>query len=174
VRPRRSVSAEIRSAVELETHQPDASAANRTLELLGRELNLFTEKKEVGKPGDFDHMAELIEFIQALGEVVLKLERQLLPRQPLSSTPARCVPHPQVLSCHLTIAVRPQVAKCGRGPRHTARTLHERLFQGRAQRGSGISPCLSVVLPMEAVAGSPAEYSSNIRALSPTERVGSQ
>jgi hypothetical protein len=35
--------------VELETHQPDASAANRALELLGRELNLFTEKKEVGK-----------------------------------------------------------------------------------------------------------------------------
>jgi hypothetical protein len=41
--------------MELETHQPDASAANRALELLGRELNLFTEKKEVGKPGDFDH-----------------------------------------------------------------------------------------------------------------------
>ena len=34
----------------LETHQPDASAADRALELLGRELNLFTEKKEVGKP----------------------------------------------------------------------------------------------------------------------------
>ena len=44
--------------VELETHQPDASAANRAHELLGRELNLFTEKKEVGKPGEFDHMAE--------------------------------------------------------------------------------------------------------------------
>src|SRR5215831_20799536 len=40
--------------------------------------------------------------------------------------------------------------------------------------GSGISSCLSVVLPIEAVAGSPAEYSSNIRAVSPTERVGSQ
>src|SRR5262245_47448116 len=35
---------------ELETLLPDASAANRALELLGRELNLFTEKKEVGKP----------------------------------------------------------------------------------------------------------------------------
>jgi hypothetical protein len=44
--------------VELEPHQPDASAANRALELLGRELNLFTVKKEVGKPGDFDHMAD--------------------------------------------------------------------------------------------------------------------
>jgi len=38
--------------VGLETHQPDACAADRALELLGRELNLFTEKKEVGKPGD--------------------------------------------------------------------------------------------------------------------------
>jgi hypothetical protein len=52
--------------MELETHQPDASAANRALELLGGELNLFTVKKEVGKPGDFDHMAdeELIGFIE--------------------------------------------------------------------------------------------------------------
>ena len=33
------------------------------------------------KPGDFDHMAdeELIEFIEAQGEVVRELERQLLP-----------------------------------------------------------------------------------------------
>jgi hypothetical protein len=38
--------------VELEMHQPDVSGANRAPELLGRELNLFTEKKEVGKPGD--------------------------------------------------------------------------------------------------------------------------
>jgi hypothetical protein len=44
-------------------------------------LNLFTEKKEVGKPGDFDHMGdeELTEFIEAQGEVVRELERQLLP-----------------------------------------------------------------------------------------------
>jgi uncharacterized protein (DUF2461 family) len=50
-------------------------------ELLGRELNLFTEKKELGKPGDFDHMTdqELIEFIEAQVEVVRELERQLLP-----------------------------------------------------------------------------------------------
>src|SRR5262249_20013414 len=63
--------------VELETHQPDASAANRALELLSRELNLFTEKRELGKPGDFDHMADedLVEFIEAQGEVVRELER---------------------------------------------------------------------------------------------------
>ena len=43
-------------------------------------MNLFTEKKEVGKPGDFDRMAddELIAFIEAQGEVVRELERQLL------------------------------------------------------------------------------------------------
>ena len=48
--------------------------------LLGREVNLFTEKREVGKPGDFDHMAdeELTQFIEAQGEVVRELERQLL------------------------------------------------------------------------------------------------
>jgi hypothetical protein len=67
--------------VELETHQLDASAANRALELLGRELNLFTEKREVGEPGDFGHMGdeELLKFIEAQGEVVRELERQLLP-----------------------------------------------------------------------------------------------
>ena len=67
--------------MELESHLPDASAANRALELLGRELNLFTEKREVGKHGDFDQMTDedLREFIEAQGEVVRDLERQLLP-----------------------------------------------------------------------------------------------
>jgi hypothetical protein len=66
---------------ELETHQPDASAANRALELLGREVNLFTEKKEVGKPGEFDHLSdeELMKLIESQSEVVRELERQLLP-----------------------------------------------------------------------------------------------
>jgi len=61
--------------------QPDASAANRALELLCRELNLFTEKRELGNPGDFDQMTDedLTEFIEAQGEVVRELERQLLP-----------------------------------------------------------------------------------------------
>jgi hypothetical protein len=67
--------------VELETHQPDASAANRALELLGRELNLFSEKKEVGKPGEFDHLSddELMKWIESQSEAVRELERQLLP-----------------------------------------------------------------------------------------------
>jgi len=40
-------------------------------------------KKEVGKPGDFDHMAdeELTEFIEAQGALVRELERQLAPKQ---------------------------------------------------------------------------------------------
>ena len=75
---------------ELETHLPNANAANRALELLGRELNLFTEKRELGRPGDFDHMAdeELIKFIEAQGEVVRELERQLLtlPKQRKGAT----------------------------------------------------------------------------------------
>jgi hypothetical protein len=47
----------------------------------GPRIDLFTEKKEVGKPGDFDHMAdeELMEFIEAQREIVRELERQLLP-----------------------------------------------------------------------------------------------
>jgi hypothetical protein len=57
------------------------SVCRRKATLLGRELNLFTEKKKVGKPSDFDHMAdeELAQFIEAQGEVVRELERQLLP-----------------------------------------------------------------------------------------------
>ena len=106
---------------ELETLLPDASAANRALELLGRELNRFTEKKEVGKPGDFDCMAdeELIEFIEAQGEIV----GELLPHQRRSS--ARVLPSmrkmplghgmclTRVLSWHLTIA---QVGSAKHGP----------------------------------------------------------
>src|SRR5262249_15053535 len=57
------------------------SMASSVSSLLGREVNLSTEKKEVGKPGDFDHMAdeELTEFIEKQGELVRELERQLLP-----------------------------------------------------------------------------------------------
>jgi hypothetical protein len=44
-------------------------------------------QRELGKPGDFDHIAddEPIEFINAQGEIVRKLERQLLTHQPRSS-----------------------------------------------------------------------------------------
>ena len=44
-------------------------------------FNLFTEIREIGKPGDFDHMTDedLTEFIEVQCEVVRELERQLLP-----------------------------------------------------------------------------------------------
>ena len=66
-----------------------SSAANQALELLGRELNLFTEKKEVGNPGDFDHIADedLIEFIEVQGELVRELERTSC--DPISSDAAQ-------------------------------------------------------------------------------------
>jgi phage terminase small subunit len=34
----------------------DGSVANRSLELLGRELGMFVDRKEVGKPGEFDEL----------------------------------------------------------------------------------------------------------------------
>ena len=72
---------------ELEVHQRDASAANRALELLGREVILFTEKREVGKPGDFDHMAdeELTAFIEAQAKSCASLSASCCLRQPRSS-----------------------------------------------------------------------------------------
>jgi len=53
------------SPVELEVTAHNAAAANRALELLGREVNAFIEKKEIGQPGEFDHMSddELAEFV---------------------------------------------------------------------------------------------------------------
>lgn len=44
----------------------EGSVANRALELLGKELGMFVDRKEVGGPGDFERMsdAELDEFIR--------------------------------------------------------------------------------------------------------------
>ena len=95
---------------ELETHLPDARAANCALVLLGRELNLFTEKKVLGQPGGFDQMAEkeLIEFIEAQDEVMREHGHHATPPVPKprkgatkhweNAAPAWSVPHPQVLS----------------------------------------------------------------------------
>lgn len=51
--------------VEVTAHNPQA--ATRALELLGREVNAFVEKKEIGAPGDFAAMSdeELLEMIRA-------------------------------------------------------------------------------------------------------------
>ena len=45
----------------------EGSVANRALELLGKELGMFVDRKEVGGPGDFERMSddELDSFIRA-------------------------------------------------------------------------------------------------------------
>lgn len=53
----------------------EGSVANRALELLGKELGMFIERKEVGKPGEFDQMsdaelnAEITSILQNIGAV---------------------------------------------------------------------------------------------------------
>lgn len=46
------------ATVEITITERDATAANRALELLGREHGMFVERKEVGKPGDFDNLSD--------------------------------------------------------------------------------------------------------------------
>lgn len=64
--------------VEVEVNMRDASAANRALELLGKELGMFVDRKEIGQPGDFASMndGELLDKIkeraQLLGVTVPK------------------------------------------------------------------------------------------------------
>lgn len=45
----------------------EGSVANRALELLGKELKMFVDRKEVGKPGEFENMEpdELRQLIRA-------------------------------------------------------------------------------------------------------------
>ena len=52
----------------------EGSVANRALELLGKELGMFVDRKEVGAPGDFDDMspAELDAYIEAEAPNVLR------------------------------------------------------------------------------------------------------
>lgn len=51
--------------IEVEVTDRDTAGANRGLELLGKELNMFIDRSEVGKPGDFDDMGtdELRKFV---------------------------------------------------------------------------------------------------------------
>lgn len=48
------------------------NVANRALELLGKELGMFVERKEVGQPGDFDKLNadELREYIRRESEAL--------------------------------------------------------------------------------------------------------
>lgn len=51
---------------EVEVTAHDASAANRALELLGKEAGMFVDRREVGGPGDFARMGdtELLDYIR--------------------------------------------------------------------------------------------------------------
>lgn len=51
--------------IEIDVTDRDTAGANRGLELLGKELGMFVDRSEIGKPGDFDHMSddELREFV---------------------------------------------------------------------------------------------------------------
>ena len=53
--------------IEVEVTMRDAAAANRSLELLGREFKMWIERKEVGEAGDFERMdgQALRDFIAA-------------------------------------------------------------------------------------------------------------
>src|SRR5262249_60696392 len=42
--------------VHLAEERDDLKARNRALELLGKELKMFVDRSERGKPGEFDHM----------------------------------------------------------------------------------------------------------------------
>jgi phage terminase small subunit len=52
--------------------KPDLAGANKALHLLGLELGMYVERKEVGKPGDFDGLT-----IASKRERVLKIVGQL-------------------------------------------------------------------------------------------------
>lgn len=49
----------------VEVLDPDKAGANRALELLGKELGMFVDRTEIGKPGDFEQMSddELRDFV---------------------------------------------------------------------------------------------------------------
>ena len=50
----------------------DGAVANRALELLGKELGMFVDRKEIGAPGDFERMTdeELAEYVRQEGAAV--------------------------------------------------------------------------------------------------------
>ena len=58
--------------VDVEAHYPDRGAANRALELLGKEAGMFVDRREVGTPGEFARHDEaelanmLLQTLQAM------------------------------------------------------------------------------------------------------------
>jgi hypothetical protein len=59
----------------------NGNVANRALELLGKELSMFVDRKEIGKPGAFDQLDddELERTIEALRVEVIEYEQALSP-----------------------------------------------------------------------------------------------
>lgn len=43
--------------IEVEALQPDRAVAARAFELMGKELAMFVDRKEIGGPGDFERMS---------------------------------------------------------------------------------------------------------------------
>jgi phage terminase small subunit len=58
---------------DLEVYKYDPSAANRALELLGKELRMFVDRKEVGGPGDFAKLSD-----EELDEILIRTEEELV------------------------------------------------------------------------------------------------
>lgn len=58
--------------VDVEVNMRDATAANRALELLGRECGMFIERSEVGLPGEFERLDDL-QLRQRLLETAMML-----------------------------------------------------------------------------------------------------
>jgi hypothetical protein len=61
----------------VEVQQYDGTAANRAAELLGKELSMFTDRHEIGGPGDFSRLtddelrAKVREIYEAAGVIVV-------------------------------------------------------------------------------------------------------
>jgi len=60
--------------VEVEVSAVDQSAANRALELLGKELRMFKDQIEIGGPGDFETLsdAELRRYVTEEARIVMR------------------------------------------------------------------------------------------------------
>jgi hypothetical protein len=52
--------------------KPDSAGANKALHLLGLELGMFVERKETGKPGEFDELS-----IDGKRERIMRIASQL-------------------------------------------------------------------------------------------------
>ena len=53
--------------------RPDLKAANRALELLGKEIKMFVDRSERGKPGEFDNLTT--EEVRARLEAIRAIRR---------------------------------------------------------------------------------------------------